>query len=129
MSATQSFAPARRHGRIRWRLRVSYGREAPERDGFAESVSEGGLHIPTAEPEKVGTRLILRLEFPQGTIYLRGEVVWAIRAPEGLRESMVHGMGIGFVDPDPQWSTFFRRWKQGVEGAGADVSRDDKPAA
>jgi hypothetical protein len=115
MSATQTFATARRHGRIRRRLPVSYGREAPEQDGFAESISEGGLHIPTAEPEKVGTRLILRLEFPHGTIYLRGEVVWAIRAPEGLRDSMVHGMGIGFVDPDPQWRSFFHRWQEGVK--------------
>jgi hypothetical protein len=39
-------------------------------------------------------------------------VTWAIRVPEHLRETMVCGMGVGFVDPDPGWATFFEAWRE-----------------
>jgi uncharacterized protein (TIGR02266 family) len=115
MGGTATFASTRRYTRVRTRLHVHYGLETPEHRAFAESISEGGLHIITNEPLKVGTHVALRIEFPQGPIDLRGEVVWAIRVPEGQRNVLVHGMGIGFIDPDPQWAALYGAWKAEVE--------------
>jgi hypothetical protein len=67
---------------------------------------------------KVGTRLVVRIEFPERAVCHRGEVTWAIRVPEHLRDQMVCGMGISFIDPDPQWPLFFREWVTGRESAG-----------
>jgi hypothetical protein len=105
---------ARQHERVRARLRVSYGVGTVDCQSHAESISEGGLYINTNEILKVGTRLILRIEFPQRAVCHRAEVTWAIRVPEHLREQMVCGMGITFIDPDPQWPQFFRQWKSGI---------------
>jgi len=103
---------ARRHDRVRTRLRVIYGTGAEECSSLAESISEGGLYINTNDVLKVGTRLVLRIEFPEHTVFHRGEVTWAIRVPEHLRDQMVCGMGVSFIDPDPQWPEFFRTWAE-----------------
>ncbi len=114
---SQVTAPnVRQHPRVPARLRVSYGVGAIDHTGFAESVSEGGLYVNTNEVFKVGTHLVLRVEFPERAVCQRGEVTWAIRVPDHLRERMVCGMGIAFIDPDPQWRDFFRRWKAGQGG-------------
>lgn len=101
---------ARRHDRVRARLRVGYGVGTIDRQSYAESISEGGLCISTNDVLKVGTRLIVRIEFPERAVCHRAEVTWAIRVPEHLREQMVCGMGLTFIDPDPQWPEFFARW-------------------
>jgi Tfp pilus assembly protein PilZ len=105
----------RRHARIRTRIRVSYGIGVADRSGLAESISEGGLYINTNDAYKVGTPLVLRIDFPERTVVQRGEVVWAIRVPEHLRESMVCGIGVSFVDPDPDWLAFFHRWRDALD--------------
>lgn len=102
--------PLRRDERVRIRLRVQYGMGAIDREGFAESISASGLYIATNDVFKVGTRLVLRVEFPERAVCHAGEVTWAIRVPEHLQDRMVCGMGVAFVDPDPQWQGFFRRW-------------------
>lgn len=84
---------------------------------MADSLSEGGMFINTNEVYKVGTRLLIKIEFPDGTVTHHGEVVWAIGVPEHLRGSMVCGMGIRFLFPDQTWSTYFRKWKRGGEPA------------
>ncbi len=116
MSQVGTATGARRHDRIRICLPVSYGTESTENHGHAESISEGGLYINTNDVCKVGTRLIVLIEFPDRVVCHRGEVVWAIRVPEHLRDSMVCGMGISFTDADPQWSKFFQTW---MSSAGA----------
>ncbi len=107
--ATQT--QSRRHQRVRTRLRISYGVGTINREAFAESISEAGLHIDTNDVFQVGTRLILRVEFPGRAICHQGEVTWAIHVPPHMSDSMVCGMGIRFVDPDPRWMDFFRQWK------------------
>ena len=102
---------SRRHSRVRARLWVSYGIDSIDSAGCAESVSEGGLHISTNEVLGVGTRLVLRIEFPERAVLQLGEVTWAIRVPEHLRDEMVCGMGIRFLDLDPEWMEFFRGWQ------------------
>jgi uncharacterized protein (TIGR02266 family) len=100
--------------RIRVRLPVHYGASGEERSAFAENISEGGMYINTNEVYRVGDRLNLRIEFPEGTLQKRGEVVWAIRAPEHQRDALMCGMGISFADGDPAWPSFFRRWRDGL---------------
>lgn len=110
--------PARQRDRVRARLRVGYGVGSIDRQSYAESISEGGLCINTNDVLKVGTRLIVRIEFPERAVCHRAEVTWAIHVPEHLRDQMVYGMGLTFIDPDPQWPAFFRRWMSGVSEAG-----------
>jgi hypothetical protein len=106
----------RRDERVRTRLRVRYGIGAIDRESFAESISAGGLYIATNDVFKVGTRLVLRIEFPERAVCHSGEVTWAIHVPDHLQDRMVCGMGVAFIDPDPQWQEFFLRWKTGVAG-------------
>ena len=110
---------SRHHGRVRTRLWVSYGIDSIDSAGCAESVSEGGLHINTNDVLGVGTRLVLRIEFPDRTVLRHGEVTWAIRVPEHLRDEMVCGMGIRFLDPDPEWLEFFRGWRNSLASSPA----------
>lgn len=116
-NATHRFSP-KRSERIRVRIRVRYGLSAADREGFAENVSEGGIYINTNQVFKVGSRLLLRIEFLERVVRQRGEVVWAIQVPEHLRGSMVCGMGISFTDTDPEWLSFFRRWKAALLDPG-----------
>jgi Tfp pilus assembly protein PilZ len=104
----------RQHGRIRTRLRVAYRVGAEEHSDHAESISEGGLYVDTNEVLEVGTRLVVRIDFPDHSVSHLAEVAWAIRVPDHLRDQMVCGMGLSFIDPDPQWVEFFTRWKSGL---------------
>ena len=99
-----------RSARVRTRLRVAYGIMEPEFVGYADNVSERGLYINTNRVFKNGTRLNLEIEFPARSVRLVGEVVWAIRVPEHERSSMVCGIGVEFVGPEPWWPSFFREW-------------------
>ena len=54
--------------------------------------AESGLYLNTNEGAKPGTRLTLRVEFPDGMFTLRGEVVWAIQAPEHPNTGMPRRM-------------------------------------
>ena len=100
--------------RVRTHLHVSYGVGSLECTSVAESISPGGVYINTNDVYKVGTRLVLQIEFADRSVCLRGEVTWAIRVPENLKDKMVCGMGVAFVDPDPRWPEFFLRWKEGM---------------
>ena len=98
--------------RVTASLPVRFGVSSTDRSGIAGSVSEGGLHIRTNETFKVGARVMVRIEFPNGEEVLnRGEVVWAIRVSEHLRESLEYGMGIRFVQIDDLWPKMFRDWQ------------------
>ena len=109
----------RRHERVQVLLPVSYGVGAVERSDLADSISAGGLSIKTNNVYQVGTRLVLHVAFPGRTICHRGEVTWAIRVPDHLSDRMMCGMGISFLDSDPDWPEFFRRW---AEARGAELS-------
>jgi len=115
---------SRRHRRVRTRLWVSYGVDSIDSAGCAESLSEGGLHINTNDVLGVGTRLVLRIEFPDKAVVRKGEVTWAIRVPEHLHDEMVCGMGIRFLDPDSAWLEFFREWRGSHAGSPAPAPSD-----
>jgi hypothetical protein len=107
----------RRSERVRVRLPVRYGPGSVEREGFADSISEGGLYINTNRIYKVGTSLLVEIDFPGRTFYHQGEVVWAIAVPEHQRSALICGIGIGFTRPDPAWPGYFREWKAELQAA------------
>jgi len=116
MSLVQTTLPCHRgDDRVRARLHVSYGIGALECTSYVESISPGGVYINTNQVFKVGTRLVLRIEFAERAVCLQGEVTWAIRVPDNLKDKMVCGMGVAFIDPDPQWPELFLRWRTSLE--------------
>jgi len=118
MSLIQTTAPCHRSDdRVRARLHVTYGVGTLECTSFVESISPGGVYINTNDVFKVGTRLVLRIEFAERAVCVQGEVTWAIRVPEDLKDKMVCGMGVVFIDPDPQWPKFFLRWRDRLDRA------------
>ena len=110
MSKVGEKRDTRRHERVRIRLDVSYGIHQPDRKAVADNISEAGLYLNTNDVFGVGTRLVLRIEFPHVSVWHSGEVVWACRVPDHLRDSMMCGMGIRFINPDSTWPAFFREW-------------------
>ena len=112
--STLSAGSTRSYPRVHARLPVSYGEGEPDRRGFAETISEGGLYIKTNDPFKTGTRLVLCLELPDGPVRLSGEVAWAIRVPEHQSEQMMCGMGVSFPRPDPEWRRRFESFRRGA---------------
>jgi hypothetical protein len=109
---TLIYRKERRSARLRTELRVRYGVESLDHVEQAQNICEGGLYIATNRVLEVGTRIQLAIAFPDQEPLLAGEVVWAIQVPEHLRQSVVYGMGIRFVDPHPAWPECFRRWKE-----------------
>ena len=104
----------RRSVRVPSQLPVRYGYVTVDRSAVAENVSEGGLYIRTNQVLAVGSQIAMEIEFPERTVVHTGEVLWAIRVPEHLAQTMVCGMGIRFVDTVPDWIEFFARWKDGL---------------
>jgi len=111
----QASQSTRRHQRVRTRLRILYGVGVPEFEATADSISLGGAFINTNNVLKVGSRVVIQIEFPERTVRHRGEVTWAIRVPEHQRETMICGMGIVFIDADESWTTFFENWREASE--------------
>ena len=104
----------RKSPRIRSHLQVRYGYVTIDRSAVAENISEGGLYIRTNQVLPVGSQISMEIEFPERTVAHTGEVLWAIRVPEHMAETMVCGMGIRFIDTIPGWSELFARWKSQV---------------
>ena len=105
------------HDRVRVRLKVSYGLTSADCTAAAENISESGMYINTNQTFKPGTRLILQIEFPDRLCVHRGEVVWAIQAPEHLRGELICGMGIRFLKARPEWHAFFNEWARMTQGS------------
>jgi hypothetical protein len=82
--------------RHRKRLTMKFGIDLPSRVAFTDDISQQGMCIRTAMVCPPGSRLIIDLNLPDGTVArLGGMVMWAKRVPA----NMVHlvkkcGMGI-----------------------------------
>ena len=100
--------------RARKRLMVRYGTEKPDRTAFTRNLSATGLFLQTNHVFKPGSTVQVALKFPERTFNMWGRVIWAKRVPPELARVMGCGMGVRFVDPDPEWREFFFRWA-GIE--------------
>ena len=110
MSSSDRTPERRCHARLKVRLPVRYGLKATGRAAHIENISEGGAYINTNDVYSVGSRLILRLAPPTGTVTLEGEVVWSIKVPETDRHTLSCGMGVMFLRPSDEWKRLFHGW-------------------
>jgi uncharacterized protein (TIGR02266 family) len=94
--------------RIFTRVRVLYGLQKPEADGYALNVSAAGLFISASRLYLPGTGLQIRL-LPIGAagIDLCGTVRWGLRVPPQLVTVVKPGMGILLSSPPPAYLDFF----------------------
>ncbi len=98
--------------RTRSRLLVRFGTSVPDKTGFSKNISESGLFIHTNQVFRPGTTLQLSVEFPDRVLTFWGRVMWAKQVPPQLAHLLDCGMGIRFLDPGPEWPTFFAAWKK-----------------
>lgn len=94
--------------RIFTRMRVLFGLQAPESEGFALNLSAEGVFISALRLYPPGTDLRIRL-LPTGAaaIELRGTVQWGLRVPQQLMSVVRPGMGIQLVSPPAAYIDFF----------------------
>ena len=124
----QIYRKKRRTPRVQTDLRVCYEDASLDRVDRATCISEHGLYIPTNDIFQVGTRIQLSVEFPDRVVHHGGEVIWAIQVPDRLRDSLVYGMGIRFVEPEAGWFDFFRRWRRDREST-VEAETEAEPVA
>jgi len=85
--------------RIRRRLSLRFGTEAPVRLAFTEDVTERGLFIKTTNLYPPGTRVIIELILPdENRVRVTGSIRWTKKVPP----TMIHlvrkaGIGIKFL--------------------------------
>jgi Tfp pilus assembly protein PilZ len=108
------YRKTRRARRVEAELNVRFGIDALEHNAVSTNISEDGIHIATNAAIKIGTRIQLVIEFPSHASRQTGQVVWAIQVPEHLVDSMVYGLGVRFVDPDPGWASVFGQWRDSL---------------
>jgi uncharacterized protein (TIGR02266 family) len=94
--------------RIFTRVRLRYGLQRPEADGFALNISAEGLFVSGARLHLPGTRLHIRLEPPGAEgIELDGTVRWGLRVPQQLISIVKPGMGVLLSSPPRAYLDFF----------------------
>jgi len=98
--------------RAKRRLMCRFGVDKTDRTGFTMNLSETGVFIKTNSVFKPGTTLRLELIFPERTFEMWGRVMRAKKVPPQLAHVLECGMGVYFLQPDPEWLTFFEGWKE-----------------
>ena len=98
--------------RIQTSLRVRYGDGSRVCSGSVENLSRTGLYIRSDDTFRGGTRLDLAIEFPDRSFQLLGEVMWVIKVAQNVGGSLVHGMGVQFIDPGAGWEAHFAQWRR-----------------
>lgn len=78
--------------RQRKRIPLRYGIDTPGKIAFTDDISHEGLFIRTALALKPGTRLIVELTPPEGTIHLQAEVRWAKKVPSQMLHKLKGGL-------------------------------------
>ena len=102
----------RRAKRSPRRLMVRYGAHGPEKTGFTRNISPTGLFVATNSVFQPGSTIQIQIHFPERTWSLWAKVAWAKKVPPNLAHVLDCGMGLRFVDPGPEWGTFFEDWKK-----------------
>jgi Tfp pilus assembly protein PilZ len=100
--------------RAKRRVMVRFGEKSADRMAFTKNLSETGLFMQTNFVVKPGTVLSVELHFPDRKFSMWARVVWAKRVPPQLAHVLECGMGICFLEPTPDWLSFFRDWSRSV---------------
>jgi Tfp pilus assembly protein PilZ len=96
--------------RAKRRVMVRYGTRAPDKTAFTKNVSETGMFLQTNQVMRPGTTIQVQAEFPDQTFTMWARVVWAKKVPPQLAHVLGAGMGVCFIDPEPEWLEYYKRW-------------------
>ena len=102
--------------RTKRRLMVKYGTSTADKTAFTKNVSETGLYVQTNAVFAPGTTIQVQIEFPSRQFSMWARVVWAKKVPPQLAHVLDCGMGVCFIDPTPEWLSFFRDWSRKLQG-------------
>ena len=102
-----------RRSAVRANIAVTETRVGDEREyffGYAMNLSKAGAFIHTLRPRKVGEEFGIQFTVPRSGIFVkcRAKVVWTHEFVQG--EAKVPGMGVEFVDIDPEIAERVDRW-------------------
>lgn len=100
--------------RAKRRIMVRFGEGTPHRTAFTKNLSDTGLFLQTNSVYKPGTVLNIEMQFPNRTFSMWARVVWAKKVPPQLAHVLECGMGVCFLEPTPEWLTFFQDWSRAV---------------
>jgi len=100
----------RRNKRAKRRLMIRFGEGQAEKTGFTRNISETGLMVHTNAVYKPGTTLHVEVHFPERTFVFWAKVMWAKKVPAQLAHVLDCGMGLLFMEPDPEWTRFWADW-------------------
>ena len=96
--------------RAKRRLMVRFGTSNADKTAFTKNVSETGLFVQTNSVFKPGTTIQVNIQFPDRNFSMWARVVWAKSVPPQLAHVLECGMGVCFIDPSPEWLTFYKEW-------------------
>jgi hypothetical protein len=106
-------SPEKRHERrAKSRLLVRFGTIATDRTGFTKNISDTGLFVHTNRIYPPGTSLQLVVQFPDRTFSFWARVAWAKAVPPQLSHLLECGMGVKFINPEPEWFAYYKNWKK-----------------
>ncbi len=85
-------------------LRLAYGSVDEFIERYSLNISRGGLFVRTLDPLPVGTEVVLAIDLESGDriIHGRGLVCWSTAPSAPGEPPRVPGMGVKFVELDPQ---------------------------
>ena len=98
--------------RAKRRLMVKFGTSTAEKTAFTKNVSETGLFVQTNNVFKPGTTIQVNIQFPDRLFSMWARVVWAKAVPPQLAHVLECGMGVCFIDPTPEWISFYKEWSK-----------------
>ena len=99
--------------RARRRVMVRYGVASAQHRGFTKDLSSTGMFIRTNKVFVPDTTIQVEIQFPDRTFSMWARVIWAKKVPPQLAHILECGMGICFIDPQPDWLDYFSQWKPG----------------
>lgn len=103
VAAATARSERRLHERVLVNIEVDYRCDDTFLFAYITDLSAMGIFIQTRDPHPPGTRLNLRFQPPGGPeMNVEGQVVWVNPHRPGNPESLNPGMGVQFVDLEPQ---------------------------
>ncbi len=100
-----------RQSRVRGRIRVRFGEMHLERLAFTMNVSPTGAFIRTNNVYAPGKTIKVEFNFKHEATTLFARVVWAKKVPPQLAHLVQCGMGLRFINPNPEWDALFEKWE------------------
>ena len=111
-------ASSRLEPQVTGTIRISFKKESDFFKSYIGNLAKGGLFVRTKKVLPVDTLLNLELTLPKTdrTVHTTGKVVWT-RAENMSSDKMPPGMGIQFVDIDPEDERLLKNYMAAFQSA------------